>query len=159
MGPLLNRVLEFLSVDYLLPEFVNTKTYGGSGGVGSSLLAAADFILLLRAMLLQEHNGRLILLPGIPEEWFYSKKPLILKDLPTRHGLFDIEIGTSANQHQIEISSATLPEEVEIHVPPSVPMRMVKAFGATIVERKIKGSSPHLKIVPLADSAVLTFHK
>lgn len=157
--PLLERVLDFLSVDYLLPEYVNTKTYGGSAGAGSSILAAVDFILLVRAMLLHEAHDHLVLLPGIPEQWYFDKKPLLLNDLPTQFGLVAIEIGTSANQHQIEISSTNLPEEIEVHVPSSVPMRMVKAFGSSIVERAIKTTSPHLKIVPLADSAVLTFHK
>jgi hypothetical protein len=157
--PLLGRALEFLSVDYLLPEYVNTKTYGGSGGVGSSILAAADLVHLLRAMFLREERDHLVLLPGIPDDWYVGKKPLILNDLPTRFGLTDIEIGTSANQHQIEVGSATLPEEIEVHIPSSVPMRMIKAFGASIVERSIKAKSPHLRIVPLTDSAVLTFHK
>ncbi|MHA1768557.1 MAG: hypothetical protein ACTSV3_01755 [Candidatus Thorarchaeota archaeon] len=156
---LLKRAMDFLSDDYLLPDCVNTKTYGGSYGTGSSVLAAADLVLLLRTMMLVEVGERLILLPGIPDNWYTAKKPLIVDGIPTRFGPMGLEIGASANQHQIEVRSPDLPKEMDIHVPPSVPMRMVKAFGASIVERAMKASSPHVRIVPLAESAVLTFHK
>jgi hypothetical protein len=156
---ILRRSMEFLSEDYVLPEFVNTKTYGGSGGSGACALAAADLILLLRDMVLREEDGSIALLPGLPLDWFTSKKPLYLEGLPTAFGEASIQIGMSANQHQIEISAPELPEEIEVHVPPSVPISMVKAYGASIVERASGGSSPHLRLVPHSETVVLTFHR
>ena len=155
----LNRCLEFLSHDFLLPEYVNTRTFGGRAGDGSSVIAAADLFLLLRDMLLQEEEDSLTLLPGVPSEWFTSKRPLVLERLPTRFGTTSLEIGMSANQHQIEIGAPNLPGEIVVHVPPSVPISMVKGYGASIVERYSKQPSPHLRVVPLADKVVFTFHK
>jgi hypothetical protein len=65
----------------------------------------------------------------------------------------------SANQHQIEIGIEDLPEEIEIHVPEGVPLRMVKAYGGSIVDRAAKARSPHLRLVPLSNEVVLTYHK
>jgi hypothetical protein len=155
----LNRCLEFLSHDFLLPEYVNTRTFGGRAGNGSSVIAAADLVLLLRDMLLHEEEDSLTLLPGIPSEWFTSKRPLVLERLPTRFGSTALEIGMSANQHQVEVGAPNLPGEIVVHVPSSVPISMVKGYGASIVERHSKSSSPHLQVVPLTDKIVLTFHK
>ena len=157
--PLLNRVLDFLSDDYHLPDFVNIRTYGGSRGCGQSVAAAADFILLMLDMVLFEEGSNLIVLAGVPESWFTSKKPLIVDSLPTRRDRAHIELGTSSNQHQIEIGLVDLPEELEVHVPSSVPIPMVKAYGASIVERVSKAVSPFLRLVPLSEETVLTFHK
>jgi hypothetical protein len=157
--PLLYRALEFMSEDFLLPEFVNPRTFGGSGGTGSSVLAAADIILLLSDMLVQEDKNNLVFLAGIPSEWYTSKKPLTIKGLHTRFGKTRIDIGLSANQHQIETGMEILPDEIEIHVPESVPIRMVKAYGGSIVDRAVKDRSPHLKLVPLSNDVVLTYHR
>jgi hypothetical protein len=157
--PLLRRALEFLSADFLLPDFVNPRTFGGSGGAGSSAVAAADVILLLTDMLVYEDESNLIFLAGIPSEWYTEKRPLIVKGLYTRFGKTSIEIGMSANQHQIETGMETLPDEIEIHVPNSVPLRMAKIYGGSIIDRAVKDSSPHLKLVPLSDVVVLTYHR
>ncbi len=157
--PLLNRALEFLSDDYHLPEFVNPRSFGGSGLVGLSVRASADLILLICEMLASEKDSTLIVLPGVPEEWFTSKKPLIVDGLPLTRGLAHIEIGMSANQYQIEVGMEEFPNEIEFHVPPSVPMSMVKVYGGSIVERASKVSSPFLKVLPLSDDIVLTYHR
>ncbi len=157
--PLFRRALEFLSEDFLLPEYVNLRTFGGSGGAGSSVLAAADIVLLLSDMLVHEDKNNLVFLAGIPSDWYTSSKPLSIKDLHTRFGKTRIDIGLSANQHQIETGMEILPDEIEIHVPEGVPIRMVKAYGGSIVDRVAKDSSPHLKLVPLSNAVVLTYHR
>ena len=151
--PLLKRAVEFLTEDYLLPEYVDIKSFGGSVGVGASILAASDLILLF------EDRENLVLFSGIPDDWFTSKRPLIMEDLCTTHGYSSIEIGSSANQYQLEINMENIPEEIEFHVPPSVPLPMVKAYGSTIVERVSKSVSPFLRVVPHSNEVVLTFHK
>ena len=156
---LLLRALEFLSEDYLLPEFVNPRTFGGSGGDGSSIFAAADLILLLSDMLVHESMGTLVFLAGIPSEWYTENKPLAVRGLNTKFGKAHIDIGLSSNQHQIETGMDILPDEIEIHVPDSVPIRMIKAYGGSIIERAVKDRSPHVRLVPLANEVVLTYHR
>ncbi|MHA2026007.1 MAG: hypothetical protein ACW98U_08915 [Candidatus Thorarchaeota archaeon] len=155
----LQRSLEFLSEDYLLPDFVDTRTYGGSGGTGASVLAAADLILLLNDIMVHEDVSNLVFLPGVPENWYSSKKPLLVNGLPTKFGRAHIEIGMSANQHQIETGIEYLPEEIEVHVPENVPLRMVKAYGGSIIDRAAKARSPHIRLIPLSNEVTLTYHK
>lgn len=157
--PFLMRTLEFLSEDYLLPEFVNPRTFGGSGGAGSSVLAAADIVHLLSDMLVHEDRDNLVFLAGIPSDWYEAKRALAITSLRTRFGKTHIDIGLSANQHQIETGMENLPEEIEIHVPDSVPLRMVKVYGASLIDRIMKGQSPHLKLIPLSNEVVLTYHR
>jgi hypothetical protein len=52
-----------------------------------------------------------------------------------------------------------LPEEIEIHVPESVPIRMIKAYGASIVDKAAKDRSPHVKLIPLSNDVTLTYHR
>jgi len=157
--PLLQRALQFLSEDYLLPDFVNPRTFGGANGDGASVLAAADLILLISDMLVHEDQNNLVFLAGIPSEWFSAKKPLLIGGLPTRFGKAHIDIGMSANQHQIETGMEILPDEIEIHLPDSVPIRMVKAYGGSIVDRAENDSSPYIRLIPLSNDVVLTYHR
>ncbi|RDE16789.1 MAG: hypothetical protein C4K48_01110 [Candidatus Thorarchaeota archaeon] len=156
---ILNRALEFMSDDFHLPEFVNLRTFGGSAGAGVSVAASADLILLLCDMLVSEEGSSLVILSGVPEDWFTAKRPLLIYQLPLTSGPAYLETGMSANQHQIEVGMESFPEEIEIHVPPSVPMSMVRVYGGSIVEKAPKAASPFLKIVPLSDEVVLTYHK
>jgi hypothetical protein len=156
---LLIKATEFLSKFHMLPEFVNLKTNGGSAGDGCSSMAAADLILLLRDMIVFESGDDLVLLSGIPEEWYSSTTPIVVSSINTKPGKAHIEIGTSANQHQIELSMTSLPREVEVHVPHSFSMPMIKVFGAGIANRNASAPSPNIRIVPLSESVVVTAHK
>jgi hypothetical protein len=155
--PLLNRVLEFLSDDYYLPEFVNLRNFSGSGGAGLCVSASADLLLLLVDMVISDTDTTLVVVPGVPEEWFTAKRPLVADKLPLMRGLAHIEIGISANQYQIEVGMDEFPESIEIHVPPSVPMSMIKLYGGSIIERAPKALSPLLKLIPLSDIVVITY--
>jgi hypothetical protein len=156
---ILNKVVEFLSKFHFLPEFVNLKTKGGSAGDGCSIHAAADMIHLLRDAMVHEFGSDLILLSGIPEEWYSSTTPIIASAVPTKLGEVQIEIGTSANQHQIELNMKSLPQEIEVHIPHSFSMPMVKVFGAGIANRDTTSQSPNIRVVPLSETVMLTAHK
>ena len=96
---------------------------------------------------------------GKINEWYTEKKPLVVKGINTKFGKAHIDIGLSSNQHQIETGMDVLPDEIEIHVPETVPIRMVKAYGGSIIERAVKDRSPHIKLVPLTNEVVLTYHR
>jgi hypothetical protein len=156
---LLYKTLEVLSEFYLLPEFVNPKTKTGSAGDGCSSIAAADMLILLRDMLAYESEEDLVVLSGIPEEWYSTTTPIIASAIRTEFGKTKIELGTSANQYQIELSMTSLPREFEVHVPHSFSMPMIKVFGAGIANRNAAALSPNIRVVPLSESVILTAHK
>ncbi len=156
---LLNKAVECVSEHCILPEYVDIETWGGSHGDGSSIEAAADLLILVRTMLLYEAGDDLVLLPGIPEEWFTSTSLLVLNDIPTRLGPIDLELGSSKNQHQIEVRVKHLPREIELHVPHSFSLPLVKVFGGALIGRFPDEESPRIRVVPLSDRIVFTFHR
>jgi hypothetical protein len=156
---ILERLLDFVSEFYTLPEFVNIRTTGGSHGDGCSLMAAVDLLLLLREMILSEDGEDLVILPAISDEWYTSSIPLSVKSLPTIHGEVDIEVGISTNQHQIEIRMKNLPRELIIYVPTMFALPMMKAFGGGIVDRAKDPNSPYIRIMPLSTNVVATVHR
>ncbi|MHA1480821.1 MAG: hypothetical protein ACTSQZ_05320 [Candidatus Thorarchaeota archaeon] len=155
---ILEKTLSHISEYYCLPDWVNLKSGGGSSGDGCSLSAAADILLLVRDMMIIEDGQNIAMLQGIPEPWFTSEKPLIVSRIPTINGTINVELGPSTNQHQIEITMNQLPEELIVYMPSHFPLKVVKVFGGSIVDR-ITEPSAKLKIIPHSNTLVLTFHK
>ncbi|MFW9847020.1 MAG: hypothetical protein ACFFD6_09745, partial [Candidatus Thorarchaeota archaeon] len=155
----LERVKELVSEFYTLPEYVNARTSGGSAGDGCSLMAAVDLLLLIREMIAFEYGEDLVVLPAISDEWYTSSTPLTVKSLPTLHGTVNIEVGVSVNQHQIEVQMKDLPRELIVHVPVHFSLPMMKAFGGGIIDRVKDSESPFIRIMPLSNNVVATFHR
>jgi hypothetical protein len=122
-------------------------------------MAAVDFLLLVREMILSEDGEDLVVLPAISDEWYTSSIPLTVKSLPTSHGEVDIEVGVSTNQHQIEVGMKNLPRELIIQVPTHFALPMVKAFGGVIIDRAKDPVSPYVRIMPLSVNVVATVHR
>ncbi|MFW9912796.1 MAG: hypothetical protein ACFFEU_10005 [Candidatus Thorarchaeota archaeon] len=156
---MLERVMELASEFYTLPEFVNLRTSGGSGGDGCSLMAAVDLLLLVREMVLSEDGEDLVILPAISDEWYTSSIPLTVKSLPTNHGEVNIGVGVSTNQHQIEVGMKDLPRELIIQVPTHFALPMVKAYGGVIIDRARDPVSPYIRIMPLSANVIATVHR
>jgi len=156
---LIKRILEFLSDYDVLPDFVNTVTTGGTGNIGCSALAAADLIIALRYMIVYEMGADLTILGGVPDEWFTSEMSLSLNDIPTSFGPINIALGSSANQHQIELLMTKLPEEIQVNLPYHIPVSMVKVFGGGVAKRHKDDLISFICVVPLSNEVVLTYHK
>lgn len=154
----LEKLHEYLSEYYVLPDWVDITSKGGSFGSGCSLMAATDLRLLLRDMLVYESGGNLFVFPGIPEQWFTSTSPLMAEGIPTQGGLVNLQTGVSSNQHQIEIELETLPEEIEVFLPSHIPLNMVKVYGGSIVGR-YEEPIKRIRLVPLSERVALTFHR
>jgi len=152
-----NWVLKHRSSYGFLPETINLDTRNGGSGSGCSVQAARDMIILVREMLLVERGNNLVVAQGIPEEWFTTDIPLIVKGIPSTFGPIGIEFAPSASQHQIEITMDQLPEEIEFNIPSHFPLNMIKAYGGGIIARI---EEDHLiQMVPFSESVVLAYHR
>ncbi|TFG13573.1 hypothetical protein EU537_05815 [Candidatus Thorarchaeota archaeon] len=152
-----NWVLKHRSSYGFLPETINLETRRGGLGNGCSIKAARDMIILVRDMLMVERGSNLVVAQGIPEEWFTTEVPLMVKGIPSIFGPIGIEFAPSANQHQIELTLEQLPEEIEFSIPSHFPLNMVKAYGGAVIERQEEN---HLIImVPFSESVVLAYHR
>lgn len=124
-----------------------------------SICAAADLILLIQTMLLSERDGNLLVFPSITDQWYASKKPLLASEIPSTYGRVTLEVGTSTNQHQLEISLRHLPEEILVFIPHRFSLSMAKSFGGTIIDRVDDHSNPYLRVIPLTKSVVVALPK
>ncbi len=143
----------------LLPELTDpSNPHIGSGPV-CSITAAADLLLLLLNLLLREEDATLIALPSVPDEWFTSESPIMVANIPTRAGRMRIELGTSTNQHQIELQMDHLPQEIDVHLSSQWSITAVRSYGGNVVSRIQDDVSHHLLLVPLSNTVVLTFRR
>ncbi len=150
---------KLLSEYHGLPDWADLKTGLGTRGSGLSVVAASDLLLLLRDMIVIEDGEDLIVVPAIPDDWYTSGNELTLANAPVGGGRVRVELGTSTNQHQIEVWTEALPRELEVYLPTTRALSMVKVYGGSIVNRFGSAEQPHLRIVPLWESVVLTFHR
>jgi hypothetical protein len=71
--------------------------------------AIAEMWLLLRDSLLYEDGDRLVLLAGVPPEWFSADEPLILENVPTHFGACSFRYEAKDNLASLEFSGPADP--------------------------------------------------
>ncbi len=156
---LLVKMLGYSTRLGLLPEMFDPNNPSRGSGDCGSLIAASDLLLLIIGMLSRYEDMTLIALPCVPDEWFTSETPISLSNIPCRTGQIAIEIATSTNQHQIELRMEHLPQEIVVNLPSHRSVSMVRVYGGNVVSRVQDDVSPHIRLVPLANTVVCTFRK
>ncbi len=71
--------------------------------------ALAEFWLLMRDSIVHEDDGRLVLLGGVPSDWFRSKEGMRVRGLPTHFGLLDFDYRRTPEGAEFTIGSSTVP--------------------------------------------------
>ena len=71
--------------------------------------AVAELVLLLRDCLVYEDNDTLVLLAGIPDEWFTSKQPLIIQNLPTHFGTLSLKYQSTDRGATLTLAGSAKP--------------------------------------------------
>lgn len=74
------------------PEAIHPHTHGGCMGDGQHLWAAAEWVLMMRALFVQEADGRLILGAGLPRAWLRQRTPMKFGPTPTPFGSVSVEV-------------------------------------------------------------------
>ncbi len=82
--------------------------------------AIAEFFLLLRDSLVFEDGNRLVLLAGIPPEWFKQPAGMKLANLPTHFGTCALEYAPAGNGARLTLSGAAPPEGFALRLPPEL---------------------------------------
>jgi hypothetical protein len=102
--------------------------------------ASAEFIRLVRNLLVMERGETLALLPGLPAEWIYPGSELYLERTPTRFGPLTVRLHVREDG-RFELTVVTdpnwqrKPASVSLHLPPgaTVDSADVSANGAGVV--------------------------
>jgi hypothetical protein len=68
------------------PEAIHPKSGGGSAGDGHHGWASAEWLMLVRQVLLSESEESITLAPGLPPEWLRTAGEIRVEEAPTRFG-------------------------------------------------------------------------
>jgi hypothetical protein len=84
--------------------------------------ASAEFIRMVRHMLVFERGESLEILPGVPREWFKVQSPIFVNKTPTRFGYVtlrvDVDLSNNVTVHCKRESLGHLqPDSVLVHLP------------------------------------------
>ncbi|MBI5032896.1 MAG: hypothetical protein HZB51_20435 [Chloroflexi bacterium] len=87
-----NWVLQHASPTFTWAEGLNPITRRGGMGDGHHGWALADFLLMVRNLLLFEENDHLVLTPLLPEDWTTEMNVIKVEDAPTYFGKLNFTI-------------------------------------------------------------------
>ena len=90
---LVERVARLASPTGQWPEAIHPRTGGGCMGDGQHVWAAAEWVLMVRALFLREEGDRLVLLPGVERRWLEGDAAVAYGPVPTRFGSISLRAG------------------------------------------------------------------
>ncbi len=130
--PLIKYVLAKATSVGTWPEAIHPKTGGGCMGDGMHLWAAADWLLIMRDLLLFEDGANLVLLPAAPDDWFEWGSCIEVHDAPTHFGRVSYRVEAREAEVIIDIAAAWrhTPLKIEVNLP--FPIETALIDGQTV---------------------------
>ncbi len=149
---LIRWLLRHASPTYNWPEAIHTTSGGGSTGDGHHGWASAEWLLLVRALLLREGCGELSITPAFPESWLTTAGSISVAAAPTSFGSLSYNIewddGGQTLCLDLEADWRSRPSSFKWHIP-GVPANMDAvgiAVGANGTDIEIPADSRQLII-------------
>lgn len=107
------------------PEGVHFETRTAWGDTVPHIWAAAQYMILLRNMLLREDGDTLHLLSAVPTAWLRPGKKIVLLRAPTAFGEVDLALNSVEGGCDVVFShpKRTKPKQVIFHVPSGVTVK------------------------------------
>ncbi|MDP2898195.1 MAG: hypothetical protein Q8Q12_16795 [bacterium] len=125
------------------PEGVHFETRTAWGDTVPHIWAAAQYMIVLRNMLLREDGDTLHLLSAVPTAWLRPGKKIVLLRAPTAFGEVDLALNSVEGGCEVVFShpKRTRPKEVIFHMPPGVTGK--------------RGTHAEDKEIPVRDNALI----
>jgi len=98
------------------PEAIHPKTGGGCMGDGQHGWAAAEWVLMIRNMIIREESDRLIFFSGTPSEWIQEGSILKFGPIRTLFGIVLIEVECKKNKMDFMLTADWHNEQPGIEV-------------------------------------------
>jgi hypothetical protein len=124
---LLQAVLSFATTTLTFPEAIHPHSGGGCMGDGHHGWVAAEIVLAMRDAFVHERwvagdpQHDLVLLGGIPAEWFAEGRAFALRGAPIPEGTLNMEIesrgGTTLIRTSLKENGARMPGRWQMRVP------------------------------------------
>ena len=108
--------------DHGLPEGVHYGTRTAWGDTVPHLWAAAQYVLLVRDMLVRERDDELHLASAVPTHWLEPGREVAFENAPTFFGPAGFRMQAEADRLRVWVSSppGTGLRQVVVHLPPSI---------------------------------------
>jgi hypothetical protein len=118
---LLRWLLRHASPTYNWPEAIHTRSGRGSTGDGHHGWASAEWLLLVRSLLLREEGTVMHIAPALPESWLRRAGSVSVESAPTRFGPISYQLEWDDGAETVSLTQTsdwrTPPAEVVLRVP------------------------------------------
>ena len=101
--PLIRSVADKASPTGQWPEAIHPLTGGGCMGDGQHAWAAAEWIMIMRALFLREEGETLVLGSGIPGNWLERHETLAFGPSPTPWGPVEVFVEPGEGGHRVRV--------------------------------------------------------
>ncbi|MEQ8662586.1 MAG: hypothetical protein RLW62_17380, partial [Gammaproteobacteria bacterium] len=128
---LIERVAELATPTGQWPEAIHPRTGGGCMGDGHHGWAAAEWVLMMRNLLVREEGAALILASGVPAAWLHGDTRTRVQRLRNRCGEISLSIDGDPTSPRVRWDTRwhTPPASVTIEAPGYAPERIASARG------------------------------
>jgi len=133
---LLNAVADAASPTGQWPEAIHPATKGGCMGDGQHVWAAAEWVLIIRNCFVREEEGELILLSGVPPDWYKTDTNISFGPAPTSFGTISIRMDIDRTQLKISWQGSWHGKRpsIVVHLPDHDPVEADE--DAVVIQRK-----------------------
>jgi hypothetical protein len=134
--PIVHWLLRNATSTWTWPEGIHPVTRGGCMGDGHHGWALADWLLLLRDIVVVEQGERLLLAPILPAEWAIPGNEVVVTRALTQFGLVDYRLSFDQEGAELLLEAAWRrpPQAIEVTLP--YPLRCAIIDG---VEQSVSG--------------------
>ncbi len=102
---LLRYILDLATTTFTWPEAVHPRTLGGVMGDGHHGWAVADYLHLVRNLLLCEEGDDLVVFPLLPGEWVQDGKTISVREAPSHFGIVNVSMKVADGRAVIEFDN------------------------------------------------------
>lgn len=154
---LIKGLLRYASPTATWPEAVHPRTGGGCMGDGMHGWASAEWLVLLRSLLVYELPDSLIFLPCLPMEWLKDGCRLSLEQAPTRFGMISLDAEVDRNRLILKVKAcySNVPIMTSLRVPAKAKSVMID--GKSVERDRIPKESDLLRLPPQVREVIVTF--
>ncbi|MBX7245832.1 MAG: hypothetical protein K1X53_10055 [Candidatus Sumerlaeaceae bacterium] len=119
---LLPQLQRLASPTWCWPEVIHPRTRGGSRGEGHHGPANAQWVLLLRNLILRENQDVLEVTPFLPPEWQKADQHVGISNAPTNFGMVTVRADFHDNSAALTLEARwrVPPREIHWHLPSKV---------------------------------------
>jgi GH15 family glucan-1,4-alpha-glucosidase len=129
------------------PEALHPHSKGGCAGDGHDTLATAEFLILVRNMLVKEEGQSLHITPIFPKEWLNNKKPIQVKDLPSYFGKINFTMSFSENTVHLDMNNeySLQPTTLKVSLPQPIKSLEIDNQEAKDIYKSVVHLPPNTK--------------